>query len=352
MSTNDTTPPIRESRSLHNLLSGFFFNHGVDHSRAAGHAAPIREGVEHEGVGTNSNAVALVFGKQFELDDFKLLESTADVTSAASSSPMRRSETWTSSLKKSYSLPEADSPPSPPSSSSSSLTPLPNVQSTSGMISFTASGGGGNTAATGSGLGALRKSITDIFSPDARDTPSSLIPTAGSTTLSGPDHDRPTPALLSKPRHSLPALHGDAGGHALPGAEFSSPVSPKSKSMIRRQTTLPALIESEPSSEFQSIQKFESQVVEKRTNLVDVNHNAVIPEGGTSGPTTQQKDHTRSPSLGEDAKMAAGDFTQPEAMKIPEVRSPRKFGILDLFAAGERRNVRNKDVNAMAPQSW
>lgn len=60
----------------------------------------------------------------------------------------------------------------------------------------------------------------------------------------------------------------------------------------------------------------------------------------------------------EDAlNMAAGEMTsQDHVMQVPETafsRPSRRFGIMDLLGgAGERKKVRNKEVNLMAPQSW
>lgn len=76
---------------------------------------------------------------------------------------------------------------------------------------------------------------------------------------------------------------------------------------------------------------------------VDINHNSDSPGGVTSST------FTRSVSYGGDSRASgSGALTHAEEVKVPEVRT-RRLAILELF---ERKTVRNKDVNAMAPQSW
>lgn len=83
-------------------------------------------------------------------------------------------------------------------------------------------------------------------------------------------------------------------------------------------------------------------------NSVGINHDTDSP-GEMTYSTRRNRTLTRSMSYGGDTKAAvSGALTQPEEVRVPEVR-PRRLGILELF---ERKTVRNKDVNAMAPQSW
>lgn len=253
-------------------------------------------------------------------------------------SRMRRSDTWdVSLLRKSDDpfQPEAV-PPAPPGPS----TPLPSVHSTSGVISFAASGG--DDTGTGNGPRGL---LADIFRPDG--TGSSRGTSAGSGPVS-PASD------AASARRSLSTLTLDPASAVASDDVSLLPTSPRHRSTLRRQFTLPAFLEAESD---------ESKMAEKkRTQLLDINNNNdedAAPEKASSlqGDTTPP-----SSPYGGQAKASAADLALPEAMKVPEAISHpppppplRKLGILDLFAAaaaGDRINVRNKDLNFMAPQSW
>lgn len=257
--------------------------------------------------------------------------------SLVKSSRLRRSDTWDASLLRKSDDPfqlEAALPPPPFSA------PLPSLHSTSGVISFAASGGDGGDTGTESGLRGLR---ADIFRPDAtgsRDTTS---------VGSGPIY----------PAHHSSTLTLESGPASADDISLL-PTSPKHRSMMRRQFTLPAVLEGEPSSSG-VVGKFEFQTVEKKRTQLDINNNNEVVLPDKASTTALQMDSVPLPSLsdGVQAKVAVGDLALPEAMKVPEARPPppaRKFGILDLFVAaaavGERKNVRNKDMNVMAPQSW
>lgn len=259
---------------------------------------------------------------------------------SAASSRMRRSETWSSPFQKSIPL-------LPSSPTSDVTTALSDVRSTSGVISFTASSGSDNSIYPGSNFLSFRKSLSDIFNPekttisDPRDRSSS---TGSSGVLFDPDLDLDTPLSpdpFSRPRfHSLPTLPSESFGDHLttPGTEPPSPASPKPKPPpVRHESTaLPAVAEADSSSELQEM------------NSVGINHDTDSP-GEMTYSTRRNRILTRSMSYGGDTKAAvSGALTQPEEVRVPEVR-PRRLGILELF---ERKTVRNKDVNAMAPQSW
>lgn len=241
---------------------------------------------------------------------------------------MRRSETWTNSFQQ------------PNDPSHNAMRPANETSALNGSRGISASG-------SSNLRGALQRSLSEVFGPNK-------------IVIELPEEARHvTPEVTAKQSSAVAGTSSSPLRMSLPSISssvsrgtplVSEPGHTHSKPVLRRQFSLAAVSETDPTLDVQPVPSSAHPGVEgrrakamlsmTRAASVDENQNAV-------GHRSYEDAH----------KMAAGEMTSHDQVtQVPETafsRPSRRFGIMEMLgAAGERKKVRNKDVNMVAPQSW